>query len=152
MRSAYKNFAILVLVLLQWPLMVSAADASDTKQNGELFLAENLTKEGVQVTASGLQYIVLREGAGDSPSAEDSVKVNYKGTHISGDEFDNSSEISFPLNGVIRGWTEGLQLMKQGAQYRFFIPAVLAYGERGAGGVIKPNEALIFDVELLEIN
>ncbi|MDV3240342.1 MAG: FKBP-type peptidyl-prolyl cis-trans isomerase, partial [Methylocaldum sp.] len=87
-----------------------------------------------------------------SPKATDTVTVNYRGSLISGQEFDSGENVSFPLNGVIRGWTEGLQLMKEGAKYRFFIPPELAYGERGAGRVIPPNAALIFDVELVKVN
>lgn len=119
------------------------------------FLEENAAKEGVQVTASGLQYLVLQEGTGASPAATDTVKVHYEGTLINGQIFDSSIKrgepVEFPLNHVIPGWTEGLQLMKVGAKYRFFIPSELAYGEHGAGEMIPPNSALIFEVELLDI-
>ena len=122
---------------------------------GEKFLAENATKEGVKVTASGLQYKVLTEGAGKSPTASDEVTVHYKGTLINGEEFDSSiargQPVSFPLGNVIEGWTEGVQLMKPGAKYQFFIPSKLGYGERGAGAKIGPNETLIFEVELISI-
>lgn len=122
---------------------------------GEKFLEDNAKKEGVHTTPSGLQYKVLTEGAGKSPKATDTVLVHYCGTLISGLEFDSSyarrEPIEFPLNQVIRGWTEGLQLMKEGAKYRFFIPSKLAYGLRGAGRDIGPNEALIFEVELLRV-
>lgn len=119
------------------------------------FLAENAKKDGIKVTASGLQYEVIAEGDGASPKATDVVKVHYEGTLISGQIFDSSIKrgepVEFPLNQVIPGWTEGVQLMKVGAKYRFFIPSALAYGEQGAGGMIAPNSALIFEVELLEI-
>lgn len=122
---------------------------------GEMFLKENAAKPGVVTTASGLQYLVLTEGTGKSPKATDTVLVHYAGTLINGTEFDSSyarrEPIEFPLNGVIAGWTEGVQLMKEGAKYRFFIPSKLAYGSRGAGRDIGPNEALIFEVELLKV-
>jgi FKBP-type peptidyl-prolyl cis-trans isomerase FkpA len=122
---------------------------------GEKFLAENATKEGVTTTASGLQYKVLTEGTGKSPKATDTVLVHYAGTLINGTEFDSSYKrkepIEFPLNGVIAGWTEGVQLMKEGAKFRFFIPSKLAYGTRGAGRDIGPNQTLIFEVELLKV-
>jgi FKBP-type peptidyl-prolyl cis-trans isomerase FkpA/FKBP-type peptidyl-prolyl cis-trans isomerase FklB len=124
------------------------------KKEGEAFLEENKGKEGVKVTDSGLQYKVLEEGDGKSPSAEDTVRVHYKGTLINGETFDSSYErgepVEFPLSGVIKGWTEGLQLMKVGGKWKFFVPADLAYGERGRPG-IPPNATLIFEVELLEI-
>lgn len=120
------------------------------------YLAENKQKEGVKVTPSGLQYRVLREGKGRSPGANDTVEVHYKGTLINGKVFDSSykrgQSISFPLNRVISGWTEGLQLMKEGAKYELVIPAKLGYGERGAGDVIPPNATLVFDVELLKVH
>lgn len=122
---------------------------------GEMFLKQNAAKEGVVTTASGLQYLVLTEGAGKSPKATDTVLVHYAGTLINGTEFDSSYKrkepIEFPLNGVIAGWTEGVQLMKEGSKFRFFIPSKLAYGSRGAGRDIGPNEALIFEVELLKV-
>src|SRR6266850_733006 len=122
---------------------------------GEKFLAENKTKEGVKTTASGLQYKVLKEGSGESPKETDTVVTNYKGTLLDGTEFDSSYKrnepASFPVNRVIKGWTEALQLMKPGAKYQLFIPSSLAYGERGAGQIIGPNATLIFDVELLSI-
>ncbi len=124
-------------------------------QKGQLFLQENATKPGVQTTPSGLQYEVLTEGTGRSPKATDTVLVHYRGTLLDGREFDSSyarnTPISFPLNQVIPGWTEGVQLMKEGGKYRFFIPSNLAYGSRGAGGLIGPDETLIFDVELLKV-
>jgi len=122
---------------------------------GKKFLDENKAKEGVKTTASGLQYKVLKEGSGASPKATDTVKVNYRGTTIDGTEFDSSYKrgepASFPVNRVIKGWTEGLQLMKAGSKYQFVVPADLAYGERGAGSDIGPNATLLFDVEVLEV-
>ena len=129
--------------------------AESDLEKGEAFLKENAKKDGVKTTASGLQYKVLKEGDGKSPKATDTVKVHYKGTLIDGKEFDSSYKrgepIEFPLNGVIPGWTEGVQLMKEGAKYQFTIPSKLAYGERGAGGAIPPNATLIFEVELLKV-
>ncbi len=126
------------------------------KAKSEMFLQENATKEGVIVRPSGLQYKVLTEGTGKSPKATDTVLVHYFGTLINGNEFDSSYKrkepIEFPLNGVIAGWTEGLQLMKEGAKFRFFIPSKLAYGTQGAGYDIGPNQALIFEVELLKVS
>ena len=125
------------------------------RAEGEAFLAENAKKEGVTVLPSGLQYTVLREGEGRKPAATDSVKCHYEGTLTNGTVFDSSyrrgEPATFPLNGVIAGWTEGVQLMAEGAKYRFFIPYNLAYGERGAGQSIPPYAALIFDVELIEV-
>ena len=125
------------------------------KAEGENFLAENAKKECVVTLPSGLQYQVLKEGNGKSPKATDQVKCHYEGTLINGKVFDSSyrrnEPATFPLNGVIAGWTEGLQLMKEGAKYRFFIPFNLAYGTRGAGQDIPPYAALIFDVELIEV-
>ncbi len=129
--------------------------AAENKAKGEKFLAENAKKKGVTVTDSGLQYEVIKQGDGPKPKPDDTVKVHYKGTTIDGVEFDSSysrgQPISFPLNGVIKGWSEGVALMPVGSKYRFFIPAELAYGERGAGAKIGPNETLIFEVELLGI-
>jgi FKBP-type peptidyl-prolyl cis-trans isomerase FklB len=123
---------------------------------GEKFLEENKAKEGVKTTTSGLQYKVITEGKGESPKPSDNVSVHYRGTLTSGKEFDSSysrnAPAIFPVNGVIPGWTEGLQLMKPGSKYQFVIPPQLAYGDRGAGGDIGPNETLLFDVELLEVN
>jgi FKBP-type peptidyl-prolyl cis-trans isomerase len=128
-----------------------SVEAEQVKQQGVSFLSENASKPGVATTASGLQYQVLQEGQGTAPAATDRVTVNYRGSLVTGQEFDSGEGISFPLNGVIPGWTEGLQLMKEGAKYRFFIPAQLAYGDTGAGGVIPPGAALIFDVELVKV-
>ena len=122
---------------------------------GEKFLAENKTKEGVKTTPSGLQYKVLKEGSGTPPKETDMVETHYRGTLIDGKEFDSSYKrnepTTFPVNRVIKGWTEALQLMKPGSKYQLFIPASLAYGERGAGQDIGPNETLIFEVELLGV-
>jgi FKBP-type peptidyl-prolyl cis-trans isomerase len=127
----------------------------ENKKKGEAFLAENKKKEGVKVTASGLQYKVIKEGDGKKPGAKDTVKVNYKGTLLDGTEFDSSYKrnepATFPVSGVIPGWTEALQLMKTGSKYEVVIPSNLAYGEAGAGGVIPPNATLVFEVELLSI-
>lgn len=129
--------------------------AKAAKAEGENFLAENAKKEGVKTLPSGLQYKVLREGNGRKPSATDQVECHYEGTLINGQVFDSSyrrgETATFGLNQVIKGWTEGLQLMQEGAKYRFFIPYDLAYGERGAGQSIPPYAALIFDVELIKV-
>lgn len=131
------------------------AMAEKNKKEGEAFLAENAKKEGVKTLPSGLQYKVITEGTGKTPKATDIVTVNYKGTLVDGKEFDNSYKrgepATFPVNGVIPGWVEALQLMKEGAKWQVFIPSNLAYGEAGAGGVIGPNAVLIFDVELISI-
>lgn len=122
---------------------------------GEAFLAENTKKEGIVTLPSGLQYEVITSGTGRKPKATDKVKCHYEGTLIDGTVFDSSyrrgEPAVFPLNGVIKGWTEGLQLMSEGAKYRFYIPFALAYGANGAGASIHPYAALIFDVELLEV-
>ncbi len=119
------------------------------------FLTENAKKDGVTVTDSGLQYRVIKEGSGKSPSATDTVKVHYEGKLINGNKFDSSYDrgrpIEFGLNQVIAGWTEGVQLMKEGAIYEFVIPSDLAYGERGAGASIPGGATLIFEVELFEV-
>lgn len=131
------------------------ASAEENKAKGEAFLAENAKKDGIKVTDSGLQYEVITMGDGAKPKPENTVKVHYKGTTIDGVEFDSSysrgQPISFPLNGVIKGWTEGVALMPVGSKFRFYIPSDLAYGERGAGAKIGPNSTLIFEVELLAI-
>ena len=124
-------------------------------ERGKAFLADNSKRDGVMTTASGLQYEVVSQGSGAQPSATDTVTVHYRGTLIDGTEFDSSYQrgqpASFQLNRVIPGWTEGVQLMKEGATYRFYVPSGLAYGERGAGANIGPNETLIFDVELIKV-
>ena len=125
------------------------------REAGERFLAENAAKEGVTVLPSGLQYVVLAEGKGSKPKATDRVKCHYEGRLTDGTVFDSSyrrgEPAVFPLNGVIAGWTEGVQLMAEGAKFRFFTPYSLAYGERGAGQSIPPYAALVFDVELIEV-
>lgn len=152
----YRVIAILTALLIGFTMfsMANATSPEETKAAGEAFLAENAKKDGIITTASGLQYQILTEGEGPSPSATTSVTVHYKGTTLDGKEFDSSysrnAPATFPLNRVIAGWTEGLQLMNVGAKYRFYIPSDLAYGTRGAGGDIPPNAALIFDVELLK--
>ena len=143
---------LMLAVLLGGTVGCAKVDSGQNLKAGESFLAENRTKPGVLTTASGLQYQVLQDGKGVKPSATDSVTVNYQGALITGKEFDKGENISFPLNGVIAGWTEGLQLMNEGAKFRFFIPAALAYGESGAGRIIPPNSALIFEVELVKVN
>lgn len=134
----------------------AAAEAGKAaKAAGEAFLAENGKKDGVVTLPSGLQYQVLKEGDGKKPSATDQVVCHYEGTLIDGTVFDSSYQrnqpATFGLNQVIAGWTEGVQLMQEGAKYRFFIPYDLAYGERGAGAQIPPFAALVFDVELIEV-
>ena len=132
-----------------------ATQTEDNKARGADYLKSHAEKEGVQVTESGLQYIVITEGGGVKPKATDEVTVHYRGTLIDGTEFDSSysrnAPASFTLNQVIPGWTEGVQLMSVGSKYLFVIPYELGYGERGAGGSIGPYETLIFEVELLEI-
>ena len=143
-------FGATALMLTPIPLM-----AQTPLEKGDTYLKQNSTKPGVHTTASGLQYEVLREGTGRQPVATDKVQVNYRGTLLDGTEFDSSykrnAPIDFGLNQVIKGWTEGVQLMKEGAKYRFVIPSKLAYGQRGAGGMIGPDETLIFEVELLKV-
>lgn len=133
----------------------AAEKFKDTKEKGEKYLAENAKKEGVVTLPSGLQYQIIKEGNGRKPKATDKVKCHYEGMLIDGTLFDSSIQrgepATFPLNGVIAGWTEGLQLMQEGAKYRFFIPYNLGYGEHGAGASIPPFAALVFDVELIEI-
>ena len=130
--------------------------AEKNRAAGEAFLAENGKKEGVVVLPSGLQYKVLKEGAGESPAPTARVTVQYRGTLLDGTEFDSSYKrnqpATFKVNGVIRGWTEALQLMKPGAKWQLFIPANLGYGDRGAGPLVPPGSTLIFEVELLSVN
>ena len=125
------------------------------KKEGDTFLAENRKKEGVKTLPSGLQYKVITEGTGKTPKAEDTVITNYRGTLIDGTEFDSSYKrgqpATFPVKGVIPGWTEALQLMKEGSKWELFIPASLAYGERGAGNLIGPYTTLIFEIELISV-
>lgn len=136
---------------------LSTQRGSDNVQAGEAFLSENREKEGVEETESGLQYKVIEEGTGESPTVDDVVRVNYEGRLINGEVFDTSERaggpVEFPLSGVIAGWIEGLQLMSEGATYELYIPGDLAYGPQAPqGSPIGPNETLIFTVELLEIN
>jgi len=137
-------------------LAFAATSVNAAPVKGEEFLKENAKKEGVKTLPSGLQYKVIKEGEGKSPKATDTVSVHYRGTLLDGTEFDSSIKrgepAEFPVNGVIKGWTEALQLMKQGAKWMLYIPANLAYGARGTpGGPIGPNETLIFEVELLKV-
>lgn len=135
---------------------LSQKKSQEATNKGQVFLDENAAKEGVVTTASGLQYQVLTEGQGAKPAASDEVTVHYHGTLIDGTVFDSSVDrgqpATFPVGGVIQGWVEALQLMNVGSKYKLYIPSNLAYGERGAGGSIGPNETLIFEVELLSIN
>ena len=128
----------------------------DNLKKGQAFLEANKSKDGVKTTASGLQYIVMKEGAGAKPTLNDKVTTHYHGTLIDGTVFDSSVErgqpASFPVSGVIPGWTEALQMMTVGSKYKLFVPANLGYGERGAGGKIGPNSVLIFEVELISID
>ncbi|ARS35242.1 FKBP-type peptidyl-prolyl cis-trans isomerase [Pontibacter actiniarum] len=144
-----------MMALQQEMAQKQSAAGNENKQAGEEFLAANKSKEGVHTLPSGLQYMVLQEGTGKSPSANDTVTTHYHGTLIDGTTFDSSYErgqpATFPVNGVIAGWTEALQKMKEGAKWRLFVPANLAYGAQGAGDVIGPNSTLIFDVELLQV-
>lgn len=135
---------------------LTAKKAAEIKAVGEKFLQENLKNENVKVTASGLQYIVEKEGTGAQPTATDEVTVHYTGKLLDGSVFDSSvsrgEPATFPLNRVIPGWTEGVQLMKEGAKYTFFIPSDLAYGPQGVPNAIPPHSTLIFDVELIKVN
>ena len=141
---------------LEKEMQAEAAKAgAENLKIGEAFLSENAKREGVTTTASGLQYEVIRKGAGDRPAASDRVEGHYPGTLIDGTVFDSSVErgvpATFGVTQVIPGWVEALQLMREGDKWRLYIPSALAYGENGAGGVIGPNMTLIFDVELLRV-
>jgi FKBP-type peptidyl-prolyl cis-trans isomerase FklB len=149
--------------LVELKRRVTAAQQEDARRTaernraaGEAFLAENAKKDGVVTLPSGLQYKVVKQGEGAPPGATDNVSVHYRGTLVDGTEFDSSYRrnrpSTFPVNGVIRGWAEALQLMKPGAKWQLFIPANLAYGDRGAGSVVLPGSALIFEVELISVN
>ncbi|PRY12381.1 FKBP-type peptidyl-prolyl cis-trans isomerase FklB [Pontibacter ummariensis] len=144
-----------MMALQQEMTQKQSAVADVNKKAGEAFLAENKNKEGVHTLPSGLQYEVIQEGSGKSPSASDTVTTHYHGTLIDGTVFDSSyarnQPATFPVNGVIAGWTEALQKMKEGAKWRLYVPASLAYGAQGAGDVIGPNSTLIFDVELISV-
>jgi len=158
-RKIQTQILSIVTVMLIGLTMFSMANATTPEENSAAstaFLAENAKKANIVTTASGLQYEVLTKGKGTaSPAATDTVTVHYKGTTLDGTEFDSSysrgAPASFPLNRVIAGWTEGVQLMKEGDKFRFYIPADLAYGSEGAGRLIGPNAALIFEVELIKI-
>jgi FKBP-type peptidyl-prolyl cis-trans isomerase len=136
-------------------MVAQAKEAAVKRAEGEKFLSENKSKEGVKVTPSGLQYVVLKEGTGIKPKDVDTVTVHYTGLLIDGKKFDSSVDrgqpATFPLNQVIKGWSEGVQLMTVGSKYKFFVPYTLGYGEQGAGGVIPPYATLIFEVELLNV-
>ncbi|ORU91561.1 MAG: hypothetical protein A6F70_00325 [Cycloclasticus sp. symbiont of Bathymodiolus heckerae] len=148
MRTVIENFQ------KQKQAKASEANEGNTKVGLE-FLAENAGKDGVQTLDSGMQYIVLNEGTGEKPAATDTVDVHYEGSLINGTVFDSSIKrgepATFPVNGVIQGWQEALQLMPVGSKWKVFIPSELAYGAQGAGGDIGPNETLIFEIELLAI-
>lgn len=159
MKKNQRRIISIFTALLIGFTMFSIANATTPEENkkaGMEFLAKNAKKDKVITTASGLQYQILTEGKGTAPVATDNVTVKYKGTLLDGTEFDSTEKhggsATFPLNRVIKGWTEGVQLMKPGAKYRFFIPSNLAYGEEGAGRVIPPNAALIFEIELIKVN
>lgn len=151
-----------IILLATLSIVLTACSEKEPEQKEtevtetKTFLELNKEKDGILVTDSGLQYQVLLEGTGKNPGATDNVTVHYEGTLLDGTVFDSSYErgevIEFPLNRVIKGWTEGLQLMKEGSKYKFFIPSDLAYGANGAGGQIGPNEDLIFTVELIRVN
>jgi len=142
-------------ILIEYTKKQAEKSGEEAKKEGEAFLEANKQKEGIVVTESGLQYEVISEGTGDKPVLTSTVSVHYHGTTIDGEVFDSSVDrgepAKFPLQGVIKGWTEGLQLMSVGSKYKFYIPQDLAYGERGPSPKIKPYSTLIFDVELLEI-
>lgn len=142
-------------ILQKFMEKLQSGDSNSNLEAGSTFLAENREKEGVTETASGLQYQIITEGDGEKPGPEDQVKCHYHGTLIDGTVFDSSVQRGepavFPVNGVIPGWIEALQMMPLGSKWKLFVPSDLAYGDRGAGGAIGPNTTLIFDVELLEI-
>ncbi len=158
MDEAAKNaiFAKVMQAMTQEQTAEAQQAATKNKAAGATFLADNAKKSGVKVTASGLQYIVEKEGTGAHPTSSDTVTVNYRGTLIDGSEFDSSyarhEPATFPVTGVIPGFAEGIQLMTPGAKYKLFIPSALAYGENGAGPKVGPNSTLVFEVELLSVN
>lgn len=143
-------------LMMRFQTVLMEKEGSENRVAGEKFLAENATKEGVKTTASGLQYIVKEAGSGTGPTPADKVEVHYEGKLLDGTIFDSSLKrgqpAQFGVTQVIPGWTEGLQLMKPGAKFTFFIPSDLAYGPRGSGQKIGPDETLIFDVELIKVN
>jgi FKBP-type peptidyl-prolyl cis-trans isomerase FklB len=144
------------LLIQEYFLVLSEKKSQEASAEGSSFLVENAKKEGVITTSSGLQYEIITNGTGATPNETDQVTVHYHGTLIDGTVFDSSVDrgqpATFPVNGVIPGWVEALQLMNVGSKYKLYIPSDLAYGERGAGGSIGPNATLIFEVELLSIN
>lgn len=152
MREAFEAFQQEIVAKQE---AKSKAAAEKNLKDGEAFMAENGKKEGVVTLPSGLQYKVIEEGSGKTPAATDTVTVNYRGTLVDGSEFDSSYKrgepATFPVGGVIPGWTEALQLMKEGAKWQVVIPPALAYGERGAAPVIGPNSTLVFEVELIKV-
>lgn len=152
MHQLLANFQQQAMVKMQEKMKQAAAENA---QKGQAFLAENKSKPDVKTTADGLQYKVIKPGNGESPAATDTVTVNYEGRLLDGKVFDSSYQrgkpITFPVNGVIKGWQEALQLMKPGAEWELYIPAELAYGTQGAPGVIGPNETLIFKVSLISV-
>ncbi len=161
MRQAFNNEEVQIdgykaqMLISKYITKAKTLKAEKAKEEGEKFLAQNKSKSGIKVTESGLQYKVIKEGKGAKPVDTSIVKVHYKGTLVDGTEFDSSFKrnepTTFPVNKVIRGWTEGLKLMSVGSKYHFFIPSELAYGARGAGnGMIPGNATLIFEIELLE--
>lgn len=150
--------ALILRSLIALTIMITSnpdTHAQTPKEKGEAFLKENATKEGVETLPSGLQYKVITAGTGKQPTATDTVLCHYKGTLIDGKEFDSSysrnKPLEFPVNRVIKGWTEALQLMKEGSKWMLYIPSNLAYGPNGAGGIIGPDETLVFEVELLKV-
>lgn len=158
-RNIIHSFVLIVVLFLiggctDFEAQEKAAELN--RQQGAAFLSENRSREGVTVRPSGLQYKVLRESSGPKPTISDRVTVHYRGRLIDGTEFDSSygrgEPTTFPLAGVIPGWTEGLQMMSVGSKYRLFVPSDLGYGQKGAGDQIGPDATLIFDVELLHIN
>lgn len=150
-----ENDILMLRMRLQNEATAEQMEMNEVKQQGETFLAENAARPGVVTLPSGLQYEVLQEGTGEKPTVNDEVTVHYRGTLIDGTVFDSSIErgepVTFPLNKVIKGWIEGLQLMSVGSKWKLYIPSDLAYGPRGAGARIPPNSALVFEVELLSI-
>jgi len=154
-KAAFLCGAVLLSGLAACDRAEDPAQEKAVTQQTENFLEENAKRDGVQTTASGLQYEVISEGTGERPTASSTVVVHYTGTLTDGTKFDSSRDrgqpAQFPLNGVIRGWTEGLQLMREGGKTKFYIPSELGYGARGAPGAIPPNADLIFDVELIKI-
>jgi FKBP-type peptidyl-prolyl cis-trans isomerase FklB len=155
-RSTLMAFSKQMQAKMQAQRDAATADSAKNKAAGDAFLAANKTKPGVKTLEDGLQYKVIKDGTGPMPSATDTVTVKYKGTLIDGKVFDSSEQhggtASFPVGGVIHGWTEALQKMKVGSQWQLFIPSALAYGDQGAGADIAPGSTLIFDVELVSID